>query len=190
MRSNSFYRAILILISLISLTETVAAQADQTRSDPADNSDGKIAVTVWAATDKPDEQRMSQDFATAGLRAITVLREWRGGIADTIRLHLPLCESRIAADRDRAVEALRLAELQASKDADRAALEELRNLFQEFQRWSDALVEDNKTGELGRYYMSPTGLNDDPVFRKTAACARALVLELASGRLAEDRPCQ
>jgi hypothetical protein len=83
-----------------------------------------------------------------------------------------------------------LAELLASKDADRAALEELLELFENFQRWSDALVEDNRNGELGRYYMSPTGLNDDPIFQKTAECSRFLAPMLAAGRLTEDRSCQ
>jgi hypothetical protein len=189
--SEKLYEANLRLDSLLSLTETAAAKAGQTRSDPVDNSGGKIAVTVWAAADDPPtEQQLSQDFAAAGLRATTLLREWQGRIADTIRLHLPLCEPCIAADRDQAAEALRLAALLASKDADQTALQELRDLFQNFQRWSDALVEDNKKGDLGRYYVSPTALNDDPMFQKTADCARFLAPMLAAGRLAEDRSCK
>jgi len=187
---EKLYEANLRFDSLLSLAETAPAQAGQTRSNPVDNSEGKIAVTVWAAADTPAEQRMSQDFAAAGLRAATLLREWHGRIASTIRFHLPLCESCIAADRDQAAEALRLAALLASNDADRAALQQLLDLFEKFQLWSDALLEDNRTGELGRYYMSPTGLNDDPIFQKTAECARFLAPMLASGRLAEDRSCQ
>jgi hypothetical protein len=184
------YKATLTLDSLLSLAETAPAQAGQTRSDPVDNTEEKIAVTVWAAADTPAEQRLSQDFAAAGLRATTLLKEWQGRIADTIRIHLPLCESCIAADRDQAAEALRLAALLASNDADRAELQQLLDLFEKFQRWSDALLEDNRTGELGRYYMSPTGLNDDPIFQKTAECARFLAPMLAAGRLAEDPSCQ
>jgi len=184
------YRVTLTLDSLLSLAETAPAQAGQTRSNPVDNSEGKIAVTVWAAADTPAAERLSQDFAAAGLRATTLLREWHGHIACTIRIHLPLCESCIAADRDQAAEALQLAALLASNDADRAALQQLLDLFEKFQRWSDALLEDNRTGELGRYYMSPTGLNDDPIFQKTAECARFLVPMLAAGRVAEDRSCQ
>jgi len=184
------YRVTLTLDSLLWLAETAAAQAEQTRSNPVDNGEGKIAVTAWAAADTPAEPRLSQDFAAAGRRATTLLRAWQGRIADTIRLHLPLCEPCIAADRDQAAEAVRLAALLASNDADRAALSQLLDLFENFQRWSDALVEDNKTGGLGRYYMSPTGLNDDPMFQKTADCARFLAPMLASRHLAEDASCQ
>jgi len=190
MRSLSLYRAILTLVALLTLIETAVAQGGQTTSDPVHTNEAKIAVTVWATADTPSEQRLSQDFAVAGFRGTTLLRDWQGRIADTIRLHLPLSESRIAADRDQAADALWLAELLASNDADQAALEELRDLFQNFQRWSDALVEGNRNGESGRYYMSPTGLNDDPVFQKTAGCARFLAPMFAAGRVAEDRSCQ
>jgi len=184
------YKATLTLDSLPSLAETAAAQAGQARSDPVDDSEGKIAVTVWAAADKPAEERLSQDFAAAGLRATMLLREWQRHIAYNIRIGLPLCASCIAADRDQAAEALRLATLLASRDADRAALQELLNLFENFQRWSDALVEDLREWDLGRYYMSPTALNDDTLFQKSAECAEFLAPMLASGRLAEDRSCQ
>ena len=184
------YKATLTLDSLQSLAETAAVQAGQARTDPVDNSEEKIGVTVWAAADTAAEQQLSQDFAAAALRATALLREWQRHIASTIRFGLPLCESCIAEDRDQAAEALRLATLLASKDADRTALQELLDLFENFQQWSDALVEGNRNGELGRYYMSPTGLNDDPVLQKTARCAQFLAPMLASGRLAEDASCQ
>lgn len=184
------YRATLILFSLLSLAEIAAAQAGQTRSDPVDNGEEKLVVAVLAAADTPAEEQLSQDFAAAGLRATTLLREWQRGIARNIHMGLPLCESCIAVDRDQAADALRLATLPASKDADRTALQELRNLFENLQRWSDAMVEGNRNWELGRYYMSPTALNDDPLFRKSAECARFLAPMFASRRLAEDRSCQ
>jgi hypothetical protein len=189
--SEKFYEANLRLDSLLSLAETSPAQAGQTSSNPVDKSGGKIAVTVWAAADDPSaERRLSQDFAAAGSRVNALVREWQGHIADTIRLHLPLCESCIALDREQAAEALRLAEILASKDADQAALQELLNLFGNIQRWSDALVKGNRNGELGRYYMSPTALDDDPLFQQSAECTRFLAPMLATGRLAEDRSCQ
>jgi len=83
-----------------------------------------------------------------------------------------------------------LATLLASRDADRAALQELLNLFENFQRWSDALVEDLREWDLGRYYMSPTALNDDPLFQKSAECAEFLAPMLASARPAENGSCQ
>lgn len=109
-------RATLALIPLLSLAETAAAQAGQARSDPVDNSEGKIAVTVWAAADKPAEERLSQDFAAARLRATMLLREWQRHIAYNIQIGLPVYESCIAVDRDQAAKTLRLATLLASTD--------------------------------------------------------------------------
>jgi len=184
------YKATVTLGSLLSSAETAAAQAGQTRSDPVDDSEGKIVINVWAPADTATEQQLSQGFAAAGLRATTLLREWQRHIAYNIQIGLPVYESCIAVDRDQAAEALRLATLLASKDADRTALQELVNLFENLQRWSDALVEDLREWDLGRYYASPTALNDDPLFQKSAECARFLAPMLASGRLEEDRSCQ
>lgn len=103
---------------------------------------------------------------------------------------LALCESCIAIDRERAEDALRLATLLASNNADQSALQQLLNLFEGLQQWSDALVRDNRNGELGRYYMSPAALNDDPVFHKSAECEKFLAPMLASRQLATDRSCQ
>lgn len=190
LRDEGSYKVTLTLDSLLALTEMIAAQSGQTSKDPVANSQEKIAVTTWAAADTTTDQRLSQNFSAAGLKAIALLRECQRRIAYTIRLHLPISESSITADRDQATEALRSAALLASNDVDQAALHELLDLFATFQRWSDALIEGNKTMELGRYYTSPTGLNDDPVFRKTEECAKFLAPMLASRRLAEDRPCQ
>jgi hypothetical protein len=184
------YRVTLTLASLSSLAQTAAAQAGQTGSDPVDNSEERGAVTAWTAPNTPTEQHLSQDFAAAGLRATILLREWQQSIASTIRMGLPLCESCIALDRDQAADAVQMTTLLASTDAERTTLQELLNLFGNIQRWSDALVEDNRNGALGPYYMSATALTDDPLFQQSAECARFLAPMLASGQLAEDPSCQ
>ena len=191
MRPNRLSRAILIWISLLALAEIAAARDERSsRSDRRDTGKETIVVDVWAAADPPSKEVLSRDFAAAGLRATTLLREWQRGIASNIQIHLPLCEPCIAVDSDQAADALRLATLAASTDADRAALQQILNLFENFRRWSDALVEGNRNWDLGRYYMSPTALTDDPVFKKSEQCARFLAPMLASGQLAEDRSCQ
>jgi hypothetical protein len=55
MRSNKSHRAVLTLISLLSLAETAAAQAGQTRSDPVDTK-VKIVVTVSAPANMPSDE--------------------------------------------------------------------------------------------------------------------------------------
>ena len=191
MRPNKLSRGILILISLFLLAGITAAQDGGTsRSNRRENGKEPIVVNVWAAADTPSEERLSREFAAAGLRAATSLRDWQRRIAFNIHMGLPLCEPCIAVDGDHAADTVRLATLTASTDADRAALQQLLNLSDNLRRWSDALVEGNKNWDLGRYYMSPTALSDDPVFKKCEQCARFLARMVASGRLAEDRSCQ
>jgi hypothetical protein len=187
---DELYRAVLRSISQLSLTEGAAAQAGPTKSDPADNGEVKVEVTVSAAADIPADQQLSQDFAAAALRATSLLRDWQQSITSTIRLGLLPCESCIARDRDQAADAVRTATRLASKDADQTALQELLNLSENLERWSDVLVEDKRNAELGRYYTSATALNDDPLFRRTAECASFLGPMFASGRLEEDSSCQ
>ena len=191
MRPNRLCRAILIWISLLALTEIAAARDERSGgSDRRDSGKETIVVNVWAAADSPSEERLSRDFVVAGLRATTSLREWQRRIASNIQIHLPLCEPCIAVVSDQAADALRLATLAASTDADRAALQQLASLFDNLRGWSDSLVEGNRNWDLGSYYMSPTALADDPLFKKSEQCARFLAPMLASGQLAEDRSCQ
>jgi len=191
MRPNRLCKAILIGIFLFALPGIAAAPDERSsRSDHRDIGNETIVVSVWAAADSPSEESLSRGFAVAGLKATTSLREWQRRIAYNIQIHLPLCEPCIAVDRDQAADAVSLAKLAASTNADRAALQQLLNLSESLRRWSDALVEGNRNWRLGQYYMSPTALTDDPLFKRTEQCAKFLGSMLASGQLAEDRSCQ
>ena len=132
---------------------------------------------------------LSRNFGTTGLRAAELLRDWQQHIAFTFQNGYPLSEASIFFDRDRAADALGLAALAASNDADRAALQQLRNLFANLQHWSDGLVEDKRNLRLALYYMSPTALDDDPVFQKNAECGRSIALMLASKQLPDAPSC-
>lgn len=133
---------------------------------------------------------LSQDFATTGVKAADLLRDWQQHIAFTLQNGYPLSELAIAVDRDRAADALRLAELAASNDADRVALEQLRDLFESLQRWSDNLVEEKRNMRLARYYMSPTALDDDPVFQKNEKCVRLITSMMAGKHLVDTTGCE
>ncbi len=191
--SSKSCTAFLVFFSLLSLAEIASAQA---RSDSL-NSEGTIVVNVWAAaTPAPAssgpaaEPLLSRDFAAAGLKTTAVLKEWQRRLAYTIQNGYPLSEFWIAFDRDRAADALQLVALAASSDADRTALQQLLAQFENLRQWSDGLIEANRNLRLAPYYMSPAALTTDPMFQKTAECARFLAPMLASGRLAEDRSCQ
>ena len=143
-----------------------------------------------ATPERADGASLSRNFAAPGLRASELLRDWQQHIAFTFQNGYPLSEVSIFFDRDRAADALGLAALAASNDADRAALQQLRNLFTSLEQWSDGLVEDKRNLRLARYYMSPTALKDDPVFQRNTECATSIAVMLSSKQLVEIPSCQ
>jgi hypothetical protein len=143
-----------------------------------------------ATPERADGAPLSRNFTAKGLRASELLRDWQQHIAFTFENGYPLSEASIFSDRDRAADALGRAAMAASNAADRAALQQLRNLFASLQQWSDGLVEDKRNLRLASYYMSPTGVEDDPVFQKNTKCATSIAEMLLSKQLAEIPSCQ
>jgi hypothetical protein len=133
---------------------------------------------------------LSRDFAGSALTAAAQIRDWEMHLAYTIRNGYPLSEYWIVSDRDRAADALQLAVSAAKREADRAALMQLANLFGSVQSWSDARVEDKRNLRLANYYMSASALENDELFQQTISCTSYLISMLASGRLAEDTNCR
>jgi len=88
-------------------------------------------------------------------------------------------------------DALRMAALAATNDADRQALQELANQANRLRDWFGWLIDQNRNLRLANYYISPEPLDNDERFQNTASCTRFLLSMLASGRLQEeDRSCR
>ena len=180
------YLSIRVLLVLFAAGGTLRA-ATKPHAGPAPEPNG-----TWTNTDlsRLGGAALSRNFAATGLRAGELLRDWQQHIAFTFQNGYPLSEVSIFFDRDRAADALGMAALAASDDADRAALQQLRNLFTSLEQWSDSLVEDKRNLRLARYYMSPTALEDDPVFQRNTECATSIAVMLSSKQLAEIPSCQ
>jgi hypothetical protein len=182
--------ALLVLI----MPGTASAQGEPQTSGLLE---GSIVVYVWEqATPAPVDgfgmeldRKLSRDLASSGLDAMSVLRQWQGHLAYSIRNGYPVSEAWVAMDRERADMALQQAALRASTDADRYALSLLVNQFESLKQWSDGLLEANRNMRLANYYMSPAGLDNDALFQKTAACGNFLGPMLASGFLSDHSAC-
>lgn len=195
---RTVFRRSVLTVSLLAFTSGMAvAQIPPASTEPAnDDHPDVFVVDVWAENTSPPELEetagpvLSRAFATAALRALASLREWRQHIAFAIRNGYRLSEYCISDDRDRAADALRLAMLAASSDPDRIAVQELAVNYKDTRLWSDQLVEANRKLEMAKYYMSSTSLDDDELFQKTAQCADFLGPMFTSLRLGEDPACR
>ncbi len=89
----------------------------------------------------------------------------RADLAYTINNGYPLEKLWLGSDRERAADALDLAALAASTEADHATLRELLQYFAALQRWSDELLVEDREMRLAQHYMSPGALQNDEQYQ-------------------------
>ena len=136
------------------------------------------------------ETHLSNAFVVAALRSASTLREWQTHLSITIQRGYPPSEYWIGADRDRAADALRLARLAASSDADKQVVDQLTTEFGTMDDWSNECMEGYKNLRMAKYYMSPAGLQNDETFQQSAQCTQTLLTVLAQGEVTEQPLCR
>lgn len=128
----------------------------------------------------------SKEFLRAAIEEMSVIREWRSSLINTIRQGYPVTEEWVATFRGQAQQNLRLVSVAASTESDRNALHLLTNEFNHIKKLSDRFVEANKT----RTYVSPNALDNDPLDQKILSCAHSLAAMAASNQFVDDGSCQ
>jgi len=108
---------------------------------------------------------MSRHFSAAALHALSTLRSMRTDLAYTINNGYPLERLWLGSDRDRAADAVDLAALAASTEADHATMRELLQYFDALQRWSDELLAANREMRLAQHYMTLGSLQNDEQYQ-------------------------
>ncbi len=125
---------------------------------------------------------MSRHFSAAALHALSTLRSMRSDLAYTINNGYPLEKLWLASDRNRAADALDLAALAASTEADHATMRELLEYFDALQRWSDELLVEDREMRMAQHYMSPGALQNDEQYQALLVSEAALSTRLGSIR--------
>jgi hypothetical protein len=138
----------------------------------------------------PPSSAMSGDFMSAAIRMVGILKEWRSYIAYGITKGVPGDGSRMVLNQNQATEALRLAQVAASTDADRNAYKLLRTDFDNVNQWYKALVEGRKNMNTANYSMSEEPLKDDSQYQKIVACSDFLGTMIPSGTFSDDGSCR
>ncbi len=139
--------------------------------DPGADAGAKRSRAVVSRQSEPAQTEayvgggMSGHFSATALHALSTLRSMRTDLAYTINNGYPLEKLWLAGDRNRAADALDLAALAASTEADHATLQELLEYFAALQRWSDELLVANREMRLAQHYMTLGALQSDEQYQ-------------------------
>jgi hypothetical protein len=133
---------------------------------------------------------MSPGFMNAAVEELAILKEWRSYMAYGITRGVPGDGSRMVLNQNKATDALRLAQVAVSSDADRSVFELLRADFDHVNSWYKQLVEGRKNMATGNYSMSEDSLKTDSAYQKIVSCSDFLGTMIPSGTFSDDGSCQ
>jgi hypothetical protein len=128
----------------------------------------------------------SKDFVASGIEAMSQVREWRAALRNAIQRSYPLSADGLAAYRDQARKALRLASVAVSTPADKNVLPFLTNEFNNMQQLSDKYLQIAKS----MTYIEPNSLDSDPLDQKILTCAHSLASMATANQFVDDGSCQ
>jgi hypothetical protein len=141
---------------------------------PGSNTDA--APTATSATG------FSKDFIAAGMETMAQLREWHAALKNAIDHSYPLAEDWLIAHRAQAQQALRLASLASSTDAEKNTYPFLSNEFNNMRQLSDKYFQMSKS----MTYIAPGSLDSDPLDQKMRTCGRSLASMATANQFVDD----
>jgi hypothetical protein len=160
-------------------------------------SEDTITVDVWssaasvAAEPKESEpDQLSLRFAHAALNAAFNMQSTERTLEHSLRRGFPISELWIQAALESIDNSLRQADLSATNDADRQALQDLQSQSTRLRTWTDWVIDAKRNMRLANYSMSASALDSDEQFQTNVGCTTFLVSMLSSRRLVEDYACR
>jgi len=147
-----------------------------------------IPVGNSSVAPAPPADGLSRGFASAAIAEVAEMREWRGAIGAMIIYGLAASQSSAQDYHERVAEGLRQTTLAASTDADKNALQLIKNESDSLTGWAnDALAARQDLN--GAKTLDPNALKNDPVLTKITSCSRFLNAMLISGSYSDDGSC-
>ena len=132
-----------------------------------------------------DQARFSKEFLRAGIEETTSLREWRSVLQAVVQNSYPISAEWMSNYSSAAQRNLRMMELAATTDADRSALQLIRNLTGKMQQLSDEVIATRKNVS----YIDPAMLDNDALNQQVMACGHSLTAMAAAGTFQDDGTC-
>lgn len=148
-------------------------------------SDNRTAVNAAPAQTPPG---LSRDFAGAAIAELSEMREWRGAIRAMITYGLAVSDTWAQNYEEQVQVGLRQAGVAASTEADRNALQLLRNEADKLTSWANG-VSAARQALNGATTVDPNALQNDPALAKIRACGQFLNAMLVTGAFVDDPSC-
>ena len=146
------------------------------------------AAAVATDDSAQNSQKLSRDFSSAAISALAAMREWRVAVRAMILYGLAVSETWVQAYHQQSMDALQQAAVVASTDADKNALQVLRNEADMMTSWADQ-VEADRQQLNGEKVVDPNALKDDPTLAKIQKCSQFLNSMVLSGSFNDDPTC-
>jgi hypothetical protein len=135
-----------------------------------------------------NSQRLSRDFSSAAISALAAMREWRVAVRAMILYGLAVSETWVQAYHQQSMDALQQASVVASTEADKNALQLLRNEADMMTAWAQQ-VEADRQQLNGEKTVDPNALKDDTTLAKIQKCSQFLNSMVLSGSFNDDSSC-
>jgi hypothetical protein len=149
-------------------------------------SGNQITLTLHGApASQPGVQGFSKDFLSAGIEAMSEIREWRIALQNAVRYGFPTNPDWVSSYRGAATSSVRQASVAASTESDRNAAQLIQMELGHMQQLSDQMI--SKRQDMT--YIAPDALENDPLDKKILNCAHSLGAMAASGQFHDDGSC-
>jgi hypothetical protein len=135
-----------------------------------------------------NSQRLSRDFSSAAISALAAMREWRVAVRAMILYGLAVSETWVQAYHQQSIDALQQASVVASSEADKNALQLLRNETDMMTAWANQ-VESDRQQLNGEKVVDPNALKDDTTLAKIQKCSQFLNSMVLSASFNDDPNC-
>jgi hypothetical protein len=160
------------------LTIPTAPATDRTVANPA--------PAVVAA--QQNQQVITRDFAAAAISELAEMREYRGTIRAMITYGLAVSEAWAQQYQEQVLVGLRQAEVAATTDADRNALQLLHNEADKLNTWASGVYAARQALN-GASTVDPNALLNDPALAKIHSCGQFLNSMIVSRTFTDDPVC-
>jgi hypothetical protein len=149
-------------------------------------SGNQITLSLHGSTGaQPASQGFSQGFLSAGIEAMSEIREWRSALQTAVQNGLPTNSDWVNRYSGPATASVRQTSVAASTEADKNAAQLIANELSFMQQLSDKLISARKNMS----YVAPDAVQTDPLDKKILSCAHSLGGMAASGQFHDDGSC-